>query len=66
MITVTKKDLIELGYGSSFATDIIRQAKQLMIDKGHSYYQSRKLDRVPVTAVEEILGITLLNSNRSD
>lgn len=61
MVTLTKKDLVELGYGNSFASDIIRQAKQLMIEKGHTYYQSRKLDRVPVEAVEELLGITLTN-----
>ena len=59
MITVTKKDLIALGYGTSFAADIIRESKKLMIDKGHTYYQSRKLDRVPKEAVEELLGITL-------
>ena len=59
MITVTKKDLMALGYGPAFSTDIIRKAKQVMISKGHSYYQSRKLDRVPREAVEEILGITL-------
>lgn len=57
MVTVTKKDLMELGYGSSFSTDIIRETKKLMIAKGHSYYQSKKLDRVPRQAVEEILGI---------
>lgn len=59
MITVTKKDLIELGYGTSFAADIIRESKKLMIAKGYTYYQSRKLDRVPKEAVEELLGITL-------
>lgn len=63
MITVTKKDLIDLGYGTSFATDIIRKAKQLMIAKGHTYYQSRKLDRVPKEAVEELLGVTLPDKN---
>ena len=52
MITVTKKDLIALGYGTSFSADIIRKAKTLMIEKGHTYYQSRKLDRVPKEAVE--------------
>ncbi|HFH7982388.1 TPA: DUF3173 family protein, partial [Streptococcus agalactiae] len=56
MITVTKKDLVELGYGTSFSADIIKKAKELMITKGHTYYQSRKLDRVPREAVEEILG----------
>lgn len=60
MITVTKKDLISLGYGTSFAADIIRETKKLMVSKGHTYYQSRKLDRVPKEAVEELLGITLL------
>lgn len=66
MITVTKKDLIELGYGTSFSADIIKKAKQLMITKGHSYYESRKLDRVPREAVEEILGISFSDNNRSD
>ncbi len=59
MITVTKKDLIALGYGPSFSADIIRQAKKLMVERGHTYYQSRKLDRVPKEAVEELFGIKL-------
>lgn len=63
MITVTKKNLIALGYGTSFSADIIRKAKTLMIEKGHTYYQSRKLDRVPKEAVEELLGITLSDTN---
>lgn len=63
MITVTKKDLIALGYGTSFSADIIRKAKKLMIEKGNTYYQSRKLDRVPKEAVEELLGITLSDTN---
>ncbi len=66
MITVTKKDLVELGYGNSFSADIIKKAKELMITRGHSYYQSRKLDRVPREAVEEILGIKFLDENRLD
>ena len=32
MITVTKRDLIELGYGPSFAADIIKKAKELMVE----------------------------------
>lgn len=59
MVTVTKSDLIALGYGPSFAADIIREAKKLMVEKGHTYYQSRKLDKVPKEAVEELLGIKL-------
>ena len=59
MITVTKSDLIALGYGPSYAADIISEEKKLMVEKGHTYYQSRKLDRVPKEAVEELLGIKL-------
>jgi hypothetical protein len=61
MLTVTRQDLIKLGYGNSFASDIMRQAKSLMVEKGYSFYRSRKLSRVPCEAVEEILGITLPN-----
>lgn len=64
MITVTKKDLIALGYGTSFSADIIRKAKKLMIEKGHTYYQSRKLDRVPKQAVEDLIGITFIRHKR--
>ncbi|MDL2212162.1 DUF3173 domain-containing protein [Erysipelotrichaceae bacterium OttesenSCG-928-M19] len=61
MNTITKQDLIELGYGNSFATDIIREAKEIMVKKGYPFYQSRKLNRVPCDVVEDILGITLLD-----
>lgn len=57
IITITKKDLVALGYGTSFSADIIKKSKELMIQKGHTYYRSRKLDRVPREAVEELLGI---------
>lgn len=47
MITITKKGLIELGYGTFFSADIIKKAKELMITKGHSYYESRKMEEYP-------------------
>ncbi|MCT6925127.1 DUF3173 domain-containing protein [Metasolibacillus sp.] len=59
MITVTKQELINLGFGPSQSADIIRQAKYLMQSKGFSYYASKRLGRVPVKAVEEILGFSL-------
>ena len=59
MITISKKDLVALGYGNSFAADILKRAKERMIEKGYTFYQPRKIDRVPTNAVEEILGITL-------
>ena len=59
IVTLTKHDLVKLGYGPSFSVSIIRESKQLMVQKGYSFYNTRKLGRVPVDAVEEILGITL-------
>ncbi|WP_092988105.1 DUF3173 domain-containing protein [Lacicoccus qingdaonensis] len=59
MVTITRKDLIALGYGPSFARDIIRQAKHLMVQRGYGFYNTKKLGRVPVEAVEEILGVKL-------
>ncbi|MBK0037500.1 MULTISPECIES: DUF3173 family protein [unclassified Enterococcus] len=65
MITITKKDLIDLGYGPSFSADIIKKAKGQLIEQGHTYYQSRKLDRVPTVVVEEILGININQSEKN-
>jgi len=59
MVTVTKQELIALGFGPIQSADIIRQAKYLMRSIGFSYYASKRLGRVPVTAVEEILGFPL-------
>ena len=59
MITVTKSDLIKLGYVPSFAADIIKEAKKTDDSKGSYLLSIQKLDRVPKEAVEELLGITL-------
>nr|WP_089986272.1 DUF3173 family protein [Lysinibacillus fusiformis] len=55
MITITKQELIKLGFGPSQSVDI----KRLMLNKGFSYYSSKRLGRVPVSAVEEILSIPI-------
>jgi len=59
MTVITKSELIELGFGPSQSADIIRKAKRLMVFKGYGYYENRKLGRVPIEAVEEILGLQL-------
>ncbi len=54
--TVTKVDLMNLGYGPTFSSDIIRLAKHYMVAQGYSYYSSKRLGRVPTHAVESVLG----------
>lgn len=58
--TITKKELCDLGFGPSQSSDIIRKAKYLMVSKGYSYYASKRLGRVPLSAVEEILGFKII------
>ena len=59
MTTLTKQELMALGYGPTFSSDIIRKAKHFMVNEGYAYYSSRRLGRVPVHAVEAILGYSL-------
>ncbi|MDN3183532.1 DUF3173 domain-containing protein [Enterococcus faecalis] len=59
MLIVTKEELMKLGYGKYQAEDIIRKAKAIMVSKGYSYYLNKRLGRVPVSAVESVLGIEL-------
>lgn len=61
--TLTKSDIMSLGYGSSFSSDIIRRAKHYMVQSGYDYYQSKKLARVPIHAVEHILGFKIEQSD---
>lgn len=56
-VMVDKTDLIALGFSASKSADIIRSAKRLMVSKGFGFYGSRKVGRVPVSAVAEIIGV---------
>ena len=57
MLTMTRQDLQNLGYGVTQSSDIIRKAKRYMVNQGYRYYDNRRLGRVPVKTVEKILGI---------
>lgn len=41
--TMNKEDLINLGYNPYTAVSIIRQAKQIMVQKGYAFYNNRRL-----------------------
>lgn len=56
-VMVDKTDLIALGFSASKSADIIRSAKRLMVSKGFGFYGSRKVGRVPASAVAEIIGV---------
>lgn len=57
MNTITRQDLVSLGYQSETARKIIAQAKSILISRGYLFYDNKRLGRIPVNVVEEILGI---------
>lgn len=59
--TITYEDLVNLGFPKATARKIIRQTKSNMVRLGYTIYSNRRLGRVPVSAVEDILGFKLLN-----
>ena len=59
MNTITRQDLVSLGYQRETARKIIAQAKSILISRGYLFYDNKRLGRVPVNVVEEILGVQL-------
>lgn len=57
--TVSKQELIALGYKPHTASTIIRQTKQIMVQRGYPFYQNKRLGHVPRNVVEEIIGVSL-------
>lgn len=56
---ITKNDLIEIGFSKHTSMSLIRQAKQIMVQKGYPFYNNKRLGRVPKEIVESILGCEL-------
>lgn len=57
--TICKDDLISVGYPPHTASNLIRQAKIIMVQKGYPFYNNKRLGRVPRETVESILGVEL-------
>lgn len=57
--TITKDDLVKIGYSNHTAIMIIRQSKQIMVQRGYPFYNNKRLGRVPKETVESILGCEL-------
>ena len=55
-----------MAYKTNTAMTIIRQAKKIMVQKGYAFYNNHSLDYVPIHAVEEIIGASLLEKEKED
>ena len=63
--TIDAYELVEeLGFKMNQA--IIRQAKNIMVQRGYSMYNNKRLGIVPRTVVEEITGISLEGDAEND
>lgn len=57
---VDKNDVMKLtGYSKSQAQQLIRKAKFNLTQKGFSWYANKRVGRVPIQAIEAILGFSL-------
>ena len=57
--TVTKNDLVALEGTSK---RIIRQGKELLITRGFTVYQNKRIGTIPATIATELLGFDVQNS----
>lgn len=65
--TIDAYELVdELGFKMNQARVIIRQAKNIMVSRGYSMYNNKRLGVVPRTVVEEITGISLEGDAEND
>ena len=64
--TMSKNELMQLGYKEHTSVAIIRQAKQTMVKQGYAFYNNKRLGRVPISVVENILGISIQVNNTSE
>lgn len=65
--TITANELVdELGFKMHQARDIIRLAKVIMVNRGYSMYNNRRLGVVPISVIEEITGIPLIEEDTNN
>lgn len=60
--TVTKNDLVALGFSEGTSKRIIRQGKELLISRGFNVYQNKRIGTIPATVATELLGFDVQNS----
>ncbi|EEI13389.1 hypothetical protein HMPREF0348_0095 [Enterococcus faecalis TX0104] len=58
MKTAPRQDIIKLGFSQYYADKIFKECKTLLITKGYSFYKNKKIKRIPVSIIEEVLHIS--------
>ena len=58
MKTITKNDLMAKGYSEYYASKIVKQAKQILVEQGYIFYENSRIRRIPVSVIEEVLNVS--------
>ena len=53
---ISNKELIEMGYSHNTANDIIHKARELLVSRGYTFYNRKRLKIKKKSVVNEILG----------
>ncbi len=57
---VTAKDIMKLtGYSKTQSQRLIRVAKSILVSNGFDWYSNKRVGRVPIKTIEDILGFEL-------
>ncbi|VRA49133.1 Domain of uncharacterised function (DUF3173) [Streptococcus pneumoniae] len=57
--TISNKDLISMGYRPWKSNAIIHQVRELLVSRGYTFYNRKRLMVVPKSVVKELLGMEL-------
>ena len=57
--TISNKDLISMGYKPATANAIIHQARDILVSRGYTFYERKRLMVIPKSIVKELLGMDL-------
>lgn len=55
--------MVLTGLSETQSQRLIRNAKLNLVSKGFSWYSNKRVGKVPLKSVEELLGIELLDEN---
>lgn len=58
MNTITKKDLMDIGYSYYYANKIFKKCKEQLVIDGYVFYKNSKIKRMPVSTIEKVLNIS--------
>lgn len=58
MKTITKRDLVDLGYSHYYADLIFKKCKEQLVKDGYGFYKNSRIKRIPVSTIEKVLNIS--------